>query len=281
MTNTFSGDIILFMKWVFILCLFYGCVEDQVETTPKVMSWNVRCDCDQDENKWENRKFYIENFIIETNPSFLVFQEISSNNQKNDLEAILGDFNSVIFDERSDLLVAVKGVGKFEIVQLTNYPPRAAIIYEDENIKFIGTHTGIIPSENAPTFREGMIETANILLPYIANSPKVIVAGDFNHLPYLEENWPVGEQWLEIAKTPFYGMMLESGLVDNSCEDETSAPFNPNQDIEHSFLARIDWILHKNIRMKNSICPELFRDDGNRVSDHRPIIAEIDDSYDE
>lgn len=262
------------LKFLFFVPFLF-CCEQNLEF--KILTYNVKepISTKGTIDSWENREFYIQRFLNRNKPDIATFQEVKTKQQ---IKTLTEAFNEDEFDFYWNQKTGLATFYKIESPASQTFPlsgnKRAYVKTHFKNFTFCGLHAGVYGGDE---FYELMQETAITL----SKSNCDVLAGDFNHLPYKEEEWPNIKDtypWIELGKSPMYSILTQDyidiwdALNPNIIED-TAPGFVGNY--RDKIDARIDWVLLKRNSLLNPKNIKIFdpkRPNGRRLSDHRPIL---------
>ena len=269
---------------IIILVLLFNCINGFGQT--KVMSLNIRYDNPNDGvNWWENRKEEVVQLIDFYHPEFLGIQEGLSNQ----LEFIVDKLNGYNYigvgrddgKQQGEFAAIIFDSTKFKLIETKTFwlsqTPDTVSVGWDASMERISTYGAFINKNTKDSIfifnchfdHIGKISrkmSSELILKKInefgLNESRLIVMGDLN-CESQDEPIQVLRQELddavEISEKPHYG------------PHGTFSGFDNNLIIKK----RIDYILTKNLRIKNYRHVDDRRKNNLYISDHLPVLVEI------
>lgn len=269
---------------IIILVLLFNCINGFGQT--KVMSFNIRYNNPNDGvNWWENRKEEVVQLIDFYHPEFLGIQEGLSNQ----LEFIVDKLNGYNYigvgrddgKQKGEFAAIIFDTTKFKLIETKTFwlsqTPDTVSVGWDASMERISTYGAFINKNTKDSIfifnchfdHIGKISqkmSSELILKKInefgLNDSRLIVMGDLNCESqdepiqvFLEEL----DDAADISEKPHYGPL------------GTFTGFNNNLIVKK----RIDYILTKNLRIKNYRHIDDRRKNNLYISDHFPVLVEI------
>jgi len=254
----------------------------------RIMSYNIRCgNCDDGDNRWDNRKELVLARIRAFQPDLLGMQECRDDAQAEFLKANLPEYQFYGVRRGGEGVTALETApifilkSAFQIVQtgrfwLSQTPrkagskgwgavfPRTAVWAQlrhrasGRTLTFLNTHFDFQP--------EAIVEAARLLRQWSGETLRhhaVIVSGDFN----ADKN------------SSAYRELTADGLLGDV--HRLARPDGPDEPTFHGFgnpaeLATIDWMLASRHFEVKSASVDTYHEASRYPSDHFPILAEIE-----
>jgi len=269
---------------VVYISLFLGFESSYAQT--KIVSYNIRYDSPNDgENRWDLRKDELVKLLEYYHPDFIGIQEAMPNQfkfiaQHIDNYKYLGHGRDG-FDSNSEATPIFYDANKFKLLAkdlfwLSSTPQKVSkgwdaalnriVVYAkfkatktNEIIHIINTHFDHV-GENA------RLNSAKLILNFIREkklgNKKVVLMGDFNSLP--------SEPPIKILEQEFQNTYKENNIVVYG----PKATFNGFNTSDLS-IKQIDYIFTRNLEIKSYRCIDDRRTNNLHLSDHFPILVEI------
>ncbi|MBW8349396.1 endonuclease/exonuclease/phosphatase family protein [Bacillus sp. IITD106] len=253
----------------------------------RIMTYNVRNDCDPPPNSWEERKGLIRDLIVRESPDIIGTQECKFNQVK-DLDHLLEDYDWIGLGReggsKSEFMTIFYKKSRFDVLEynhfwLSDTPNVIASSTWGNDCTRMATWVHFLDKETNQSFyhlnthldhisEEARVKGAGLIVEQAEafdSSIPLFITGDFN----------------TVAKTDTHQVFLTKGSFIDTWDsaskriNEELGSFN-NFDDATGGEGRIDWILYRGDVKAGVLKIVNDQVDGRFPSDHFPIVVDFE-----